>query len=76
MHLQLVAENIDPEEFEDFQPEEIMSGFTPLTDAPPPAPPRRNKNDIYHNLTANQVFNDLDDYVVNVSTFSIFRCSN
>ncbi|XP_067935014.1 hillarin-like isoform X2 [Watersipora subatra] len=63
----LVAENIDPEEFEDFQPEEIMSGFTPLTDAPPPAPPRRNKNDIYHNLTANQVFNDLDDYVVNIA---------
>lgn len=45
-----------------------MTGFASLTDAPLPAPPKSSKNDIYHNLTANQVFNDLDDYVVNVSS--------
>lgn len=44
-----------------------MINMVPKADAPPPEPPKQSKNDIYHNLTANQVFSDLDEYVVNVS---------
>jgi len=52
------------------QPEEFLTGLVTQTEAPAPAPPKTSKNDIYHNLTANQVFNDLDDYIVNVSICS------
>ena len=65
--LQIENEELDPEAFEDFQPEEFLTALPNLEDAPSAAPPKTSKNDIYHNLTADQVFSDLDDFVINVS---------
>lgn len=65
--MQIENEELDPEAFEDFQPEEFLTALPNLEDAPSAAPPKTSKNDIYHNLTADQVFSDLDDFVINVS---------